>query len=67
VPNREIPGCSRRLPVVAVRPRRVDGHQPFREFRKNLGVAKNIQTVRLRGALTGQGILKTQPADDGSP
>src|SRR6266481_3641913 len=41
------------------------GIRRFNEFQKDLGVAKNILTVRLR-TLTAQGILKTQPADDGS-
>ena len=37
----------------------------FGEFQKNLGLAKNILTVRLR-ALVDQGILKMAPASDGS-
>ena len=37
----------------------------FSEFQKNLGLAKNILTVRLR-TLVEQGILKTAPASDGS-
>jgi DNA-binding HxlR family transcriptional regulator len=37
----------------------------FSEFQKNLGLAKNILTVRLR-ALVANGILKTEPASDGS-
>jgi DNA-binding HxlR family transcriptional regulator len=41
------------------------GIRRFSEFQKNLGVAKNILTVRLR-ALVDQGILKTAPASDGS-
>ena len=41
------------------------GIRRFNEFQKDLGVAKNILTVRLR-TLTAQGVLKTQPADDGS-
>jgi DNA-binding HxlR family transcriptional regulator len=41
------------------------GIRRFNEFQKNLGLAKNILTVRLR-ALVDQGILKTAPASDGS-
>jgi DNA-binding HxlR family transcriptional regulator len=41
------------------------GIRRFSEFQKNLGLAKNILTVRLR-ALVDQGILKTAPASDGS-
>jgi DNA-binding HxlR family transcriptional regulator len=41
------------------------GLRRFGEFQKNLGLAKNILTVRLR-ALVGNGILKTEPASDGS-
>jgi DNA-binding HxlR family transcriptional regulator len=41
------------------------GHRRFGEFQKQLGLAKNILTVRLR-ALVDQGILKTAPASDGS-
>ena len=37
----------------------------FSQFQKNLGVAKNILTVRLR-SLVSQGILEVQPASDGS-
>src|SRR5260370_38598748 len=37
----------------------------FGEFQKNIGLAKNILTVRLR-ALVDQGILTTAPASDGS-
>ncbi|HEY1743486.1 MAG TPA: helix-turn-helix domain-containing protein [Granulicella sp.] len=42
-----------------------DGLRRFGEFEKNLGVAKNILTVRLR-KLVADGILKTVPASDGS-
>jgi DNA-binding HxlR family transcriptional regulator len=42
------------------------GIRRFSEFQKNLGLAKNILTVRLR-ALVDHGILKTAPASDGSP
>jgi DNA-binding HxlR family transcriptional regulator len=41
------------------------GSRRFGEFQKNLGLAKNILTVRLR-ALVDQGILKMAPASDGS-
>src|SRR5260370_33031079 len=41
------------------------GARRFSEFQKNLGMAKNILTVRLR-TLVDQGILKTVPASDGS-
>ena len=41
------------------------GLRRFSEFQKNLGLAKNILTVRLR-ALVDHGILKTAPASDGS-
>jgi DNA-binding HxlR family transcriptional regulator len=41
------------------------GVSRFGEFRKRLGMAKNILTVRLR-ALVDQGILATAPASDGS-
>jgi DNA-binding HxlR family transcriptional regulator len=41
------------------------GVRRFSEFQKNLGLAKNILTVRLR-ALVDQGILKMAPASDGS-
>jgi DNA-binding HxlR family transcriptional regulator len=37
----------------------------FSEFQKNIGLAKNILTVRLR-TLVEHGILKTVPASDGS-
>jgi DNA-binding HxlR family transcriptional regulator len=42
-----------------------DGLCRFGEFEKNLGVAKNILTVRLR-KLVDDGILKAVPASDGS-
>jgi DNA-binding HxlR family transcriptional regulator len=41
------------------------GMRRFGEFQRNLGLAKNILTVRLR-ALVDSGILKTAPASDGS-
>jgi len=41
------------------------GVRRFSQFQKNLGVAKNILTVRLR-SLVAQGILGVQPASDGS-
>src|ERR1700691_3812258 len=41
------------------------GLRRFSEFQKNLGLAKNILTVRLR-ALLDHGILTTAPASDGS-
>src|ERR1700726_3831578 len=41
------------------------GLRRFGEFQKNIGLAKNILTVRLR-ALVERGILKTVPASDGS-
>ena len=41
------------------------GASRFGEFQKRLGLAKNILTVRLR-ALVNQGILKAEPASDGS-
>src|SRR5580704_7979253 len=41
------------------------GIRRFNEFQKNLGLAKNILTVRLR-ALVDHGILTTAPASDGS-
>src|SRR3954454_5401010 len=41
------------------------GKRRFGEFQKNIRLAKNILTVRLR-ALVDQGILKLAPASDGS-
>lgn len=41
------------------------GARRFSQFQKNLGVAKNILTVRLR-SLVAQGILEVRPASDGS-
>jgi DNA-binding HxlR family transcriptional regulator len=41
------------------------GRRRFGEFQKGLGLAKNILTVRLK-ALVANGILKTEPASDGS-
>ena len=41
------------------------GIRRFSEFQKNIGLAKNILSVRLR-TLVDQGILKTAPASDGS-
>jgi DNA-binding HxlR family transcriptional regulator len=42
-----------------------DGLRRFGEFQKNLGLAKNILSVRLRN-LVAHGILDTVPAADGS-
>ena len=39
------------------------GARRFSQFQKNLGIAKNILTVRLR-SLVAQGILEVQPASD---
>lgn len=41
------------------------GLRRFGEFQKNLGLAKNILTVRLK-ALVAHGVLKTEPASDGT-
>ena len=41
------------------------GTRRFSQFQKNLGVAKNILTTRLR-TLVAQGILEVKPASDGS-
>jgi DNA-binding HxlR family transcriptional regulator len=41
------------------------GTRRFGEFQKNLGLAKNILSTRLR-ALVDRGILATSPASDGS-
>lgn len=41
------------------------GARRFSQFQKNLGVAKNILTVRLR-TLVVEGILEIKPASDGS-
>src|ERR1700743_2565876 len=41
------------------------GIRRFSEFQKNLVIAKNILTVRLR-TLVEHGLLKTVPASDGS-
>jgi DNA-binding HxlR family transcriptional regulator len=41
------------------------GIRRFSEFQKNIGIAKNILTVRLR-ALVAHGILDVMPASDGS-
>jgi DNA-binding HxlR family transcriptional regulator len=41
------------------------GISRFSEFQKNIGLAKNILTVRLR-SLVDHGILRTIPASDGS-
>jgi DNA-binding HxlR family transcriptional regulator len=41
------------------------GHRRFSEIQKNLGVAKNILSARLK-KLVVQGILKQVPATDGS-
>ena len=43
-----------------------DGLRRFGEFQKNLGLAKNILSVRLRN-LVQHGIMDTVPASDGSP
>jgi len=43
-----------------------DGLRRFGEFQKNLGLAKNILSARLRNLVT-HGILDTVPASDGSP
>lgn len=40
------------------------GARRFSQFQKNLGVAKNILTVRLR-TLVAEGILEMKPASDG--
>lgn len=40
------------------------GARRFSQFQKNLGVAKNILTTRLRTLVT-QGILEMKPASDG--
>jgi DNA-binding HxlR family transcriptional regulator len=42
-----------------------DGLERFGEFQKNLGLAKNILTTRLRN-LVEHGIMTTAPASDGS-
>jgi len=42
-----------------------DGLRRFGEFQKNLGLAKNILSVRLRN-LVAHGIMETAPASDGS-
>lgn len=41
------------------------GARRFSQFQKNLGVAKNILSTRLR-TLVAQGILEVKPAADGS-
>lgn len=41
------------------------GVRRFSEFQKNLGVAKNILSTRLK-TLVAQGIFEVQPASDGS-
>lgn len=43
-----------------------DGVRRFGDFQRNLGVARNILTDRLR-LLVEEGILASQPASDGSP
>jgi DNA-binding HxlR family transcriptional regulator len=43
-----------------------DGLHRFGEFQKNLGLAKNILSARLRN-LVDHGILESVPASDGSP
>src|SRR6185312_12416596 len=42
-----------------------DGLRRFGEFQKNIGVAKNILTARLRN-LVKHGVFTTVPASDGS-
>ena len=42
-----------------------DGLRRFSEFQKNIGLAKNILSARLRN-LVNDGILTTAPASDGS-
>ncbi|MFD8542574.1 winged helix-turn-helix transcriptional regulator [Streptomyces sp. NPDC059649] len=42
-----------------------DGSRRFGEFQRNLGVAKNILTARLRTLVAG-GVLESVPASDGS-
>jgi len=42
-----------------------DGVRRFGDFQRNLGVARNILTDRLR-LLVAEGILASQPASDGS-
>src|ERR1700758_1060688 len=42
-----------------------DGARRFGEFQRSLGLAKNILSVRLRNLVT-HGILKMEPASDGS-
>ncbi|WIX82214.1 helix-turn-helix domain-containing protein [Amycolatopsis carbonis] len=42
-----------------------DGIRRFGQFQRNLGVAKNILTDRLRN-LVGAGVLSVEPASDGS-
>jgi DNA-binding HxlR family transcriptional regulator len=43
-----------------------DGLRRFGEFQKDLGLAKNILSARLRN-LVAHGIMDTVPASDGSP
>src|SRR4051812_7850276 len=42
-----------------------DGARRFGQFQRNLGVAKNILSARLR-TLVGAGVLRSEPASDGS-
>ncbi|MFI6317825.1 winged helix-turn-helix transcriptional regulator [Nonomuraea sp. NPDC050556] len=42
-----------------------DGARRFGQFQRNLGVAKNILSSRLR-TLVGAGVLRIEPASDGS-
>jgi DNA-binding HxlR family transcriptional regulator len=44
----------------------ISGRRRFGEFQKNLGLAKNILSARLR-MLVDEGILSTVPASDGGP
>lgn len=43
----------------------LDGARRFTEFQRSLGVAKNVLAIRLN-ALVSHGILRMQPASDGS-
>lgn len=43
-----------------------DGLRRFGEFQQSLGLAKNILSARLR-SLVAHGLLRTEPASDGSP
>jgi DNA-binding HxlR family transcriptional regulator len=41
------------------------GIRRFSDFKRSLGLARNILTTRLKG-LVAQGVLTTEPASDGS-